>query len=42
MALDTGIHAGMTKFWGTTGFVYNDERSGVGTIKGLPIGLLTV
>ncbi len=26
----TGIHAGMTTFWEATGFVYNDERSGVG------------
>jgi hypothetical protein len=29
MALDTGIHAGMT-FWGATEFVYNDERPRVG------------
>jgi hypothetical protein len=27
LALDTGIHAGMTTLWGATGFVYNDERN---------------
>jgi hypothetical protein len=31
MALDTGIHAGMTTFWRTTGFVYNDESRNLGT-----------
>jgi len=34
MALDSGIHAGMTVFSRSVGLVYNDERLSVGTIKG--------
>ena len=30
MALDSGIHAGMTSILCLTGLVYNDERSSVG------------
>ncbi len=38
MALDSGIHAGMTAFFGSAGLVYNDERWSVGTRENLMTG----
>ncbi|MEI7868947.1 MAG: hypothetical protein WCI11_13740 [Candidatus Methylumidiphilus sp.] len=36
MALDSGIHAGMTVFSRSVGLVYNDDSSSVGMPKAVP------